>query len=245
MYMRLKKPFLNETIKLLQSCHYSIIVHIVPILICYHSLFVFLWVGDGKSFRLYARLILQNFGARMQFRIDVYVGSYLALSLCMMLLQLLQMFSTDDPQGLFFTCLNFSALHIILVAVGILVYYITIAANVNQEYERQRLMIVMHAMKMESELAIELKNLASEQRKMEEACGCTEALKDITSKVENTKNIVYALDKVISAIEISDVTTPLTVLGVEASTSVVVSILTVITSAVSSIASSISKNSAG
>jgi hypothetical protein len=102
---------------------------------------------------MYTRLVIQNYGNRMLFRISLYSGGVFLMVLIVGFGLVFAVLHSSDPVSLSQRPVVIQCILLALSSVLILIDYIFLGARLNDEFAAHRNLLVLNAMKCESELA--------------------------------------------------------------------------------------------
>jgi hypothetical protein len=177
---------------------------------------------------LYARLLLQNFGERMLFRMELYVGAYLLVAVALAVIFITGIYSAADPWAVLARPFYIQVAIILFAALLLVQLHIAEAAAVNTEMETHQHSLQLNITKIQARLAWK-----------------SESESHTTAKdIEKLKLCVFALENALSATKVSDRSNPLRVFGIPASGGLLTSVTTTSIGVLSSIFAALSKSRA-
>ena len=176
---------------------------------------------------MYTRLILQNYGRRMLFRMDLYTGFYLLFMLALMAFFVVVIYKSDRPgkirilsSAVFMQCAFLSAVILFLILILILV-----ADQVNAEYRKHVHTISSISIGMETELAMITGKI---RKRREHAHAEVSEVESDKYRMGDLDETIKALSRATAAVKLSNEENPLTVLTVVAAKALALSILSTV-----------------
>ena len=187
--------------------------------------------------------MLQCYGLRMLQRLDGYLGGYLLFATGGFALYLVVLYNDGHgpiPGELFDPVLVQLGL-LLTVVYGLVSLYVIIAAGVNEEYKRHRQNVVLNEMKANSHWL----TLIDKQHLMtDEGVSVTsKEYKDIELEKRNLEESMIAMKRMNEAVTISNEQAPLTVLGIPADNTILISMFAALATGISSVVTYMAYNS--
>jgi low affinity Fe/Cu permease len=166
----------------------------------------------------HARLVMQNFGERFHFRLELYVGAAIAMVLLMMILGLLHLGLSDHRMQTFLTPWCLQSLLSVTMCIAFLVTIIQTGAQVNSKMEQHSQTMCSHALRLNRKAENLRVALFTEADK--------DVREDMERKIEKLNAVAEKLEAMRTIIETNTVTKPFRIFGFTAQSSLTISVLT-------------------
>eukprot|EP01033_Poteriospumella_lacustris_P007799 gene7799-5610_t len=188
----------------------------------------------------FARLALQNFGDRFRFRIDIYVGGTIAIMVVLIVISLAVVFSYNNR----FEALRSSFVLQSLVTVNLIYLFLMaftfLSGLMNEKYKDQKQLLTRHSLRqrrrwLQASQAMEDRShkLSQQYRDKQVTTMSSEAYVEGDSlwqryhaEVTQTREVLEQLESFIGILDAENEWKPYTVFGIEASTSLTMTVMT-------------------
>jgi hypothetical protein len=190
----------------------------------------------------YTRLALQNFGDRFRFRIDIYVGGTIAIMILLIVVSLAAVFSYNDK----FNALRSSFVLQSLVTVNLIYLFLLVitylSGLMNEKYKNQKQLLTRHCMRQRMKW-LNATNLADERERLvmkryrksvssdaiemsaDDFAARDKLLRAYQKEAGRIREVLEQLESFIDVLDAENDWKPFTIFGVEASTSLTMTIL--------------------
>ena len=184
--------------------------HLTPRICCDESPNIVAWT--------HARLVMQNFGERFKFRLELYVIAAMAMLLVMMAAGLVELGLSERRMDTFLTPLFLQNLLSVSMCVLFLALIMQTGAQVNEKMEQHNQTLCSHALRLTRKV----------EHLTEELANTTDPVKiiKINEKIERLNSTAEKIDTMSGVLETSAELKPFKVFGFTAQSSLTMSILT-------------------
>ena len=166
----------------------------------------------------HARLVMQNFGERFKFRLELYVICAMAMLLVMMVVALFTLGMSQNRMRTFLTPWFMQVLLSVTMCVGFLIIIMQCGASVNSILQSHSQTLCSHALRLNRKVEKVQFQLQHETD--------PKKIDTLTEKVEHLKEIIEKLDSMTEIIDTNTEMRPFKVFGFEAQSSLTMSITT-------------------
>jgi len=184
--------------------------HLLPRICCDESHNIVAWT--------HARLVMQNFGERFKFRLELYVIAALAMLVVMMVVGLAQVGLSERRVDTFLTPWFLQTLLSVSMCVVFLVLIMQTGASVNEKMEQHNQTLCSQALRLSRKIEHLTPDLQHEQDPLKRA--------DIEAKIEQLSQTADKIDTMSGILDTNPALKPFKVFGFTANSSLTMSILT-------------------
>jgi len=166
----------------------------------------------------HARLVMQNFGERFKFRLEMYVIAAVAMLVVMMVVGLLNLGMSPDRIKLFFTPWFLQTLLSVTMCIGFLIIIMQIGACVNDILMSHTQTLCSHSLRLSRKVEKVQIALAKETNPAKIA--------KIEAKIEKLNAVIEKLDSMAQVVDTNNQLKPFKIFGFNAQSSLTMSIMT-------------------
>ena len=166
----------------------------------------------------HARLVMQNFGERFHFRLELYVIAAIAMVLIMMVLGLLHLGLATHRMRMFLTPWFLQTLLSVTMCIGFLLIIVQTGAQVNDKMEQHSQTMCSHALRLSRKVEYFRIHLLSENDEIIRT--------ELSEKAEHLNAVADKLESMRAVIDTNTELKPFKIFGFTAQSSLTMSILT-------------------